>query len=123
MTRYEHCVRCAAIRGRRQLVPADDGLGPGWRHRSERGIFLRLLRSASDPEQLGGFIFWHRRAHSPSGLCGGAVPVVSIEGRPAWTLVSLEPLTLSPSIHCLTPYDGRICGVHGFVTDGKWVAA
>jgi hypothetical protein len=34
-----------------------------------------------------------------------------------WTLVSREPLTLSPSLLC------RLCGHHGFIRDGKWVPA
>lgn len=36
-------------------------------------------------------------------------------------LVSEEPLTFSPSIHCLGA--ARLCGLHGFVTDGVWVDA
>lgn len=35
----------------------------------------------------------------------------------AWDVVSLEPLTLTPSILCTA------CGDHGFITDGKWVPA
>lgn len=35
---------------------------------------------------------------------------------PFWTLVSLEPLTITPSLLC------RLCGDHGFITDGQWVA-
>lgn len=34
-----------------------------------------------------------------------------------WTVDSWEPLTLSPSIHRLE------CGCHGFIREGKWVAA
>lgn len=34
-----------------------------------------------------------------------------------WDVISLEPLTLSPSILC------RACGDHGFIRDGKWVPA
>ncbi len=34
-----------------------------------------------------------------------------------WTVVTKEPLTISPSILC-----GE-CGVHGFIRDGKWVPA
>lgn len=34
-----------------------------------------------------------------------------------WELVSLEPLTLSPSLLC------RVCGHHGFIRDGRWVPA
>jgi len=34
-----------------------------------------------------------------------------------WTLESVEPLTLSPSLLCTR------CGRHGFVRGGKWVEA
>lgn len=34
-----------------------------------------------------------------------------------WDVISLEPLTLFPSILC------RACGEHGFIRDGKWVPA
>lgn len=34
-----------------------------------------------------------------------------------WQLVSVEPLTLSPSLLC------RVCGDHGFIREGKWVPA
>lgn len=34
-----------------------------------------------------------------------------------WDVISLDPLTLSPSILC------RACGDHGFITNGKWVPA
>ncbi len=34
-----------------------------------------------------------------------------------WQVISEEPLTLSPSLLC------RICGSHGWIRDGVWVAA
>jgi len=34
-----------------------------------------------------------------------------------WDIVSLEPLTLSPSLLCL------VCQHHGFIREGKWVPA
>jgi hypothetical protein len=37
--------------------------------------------------------------------------------RPRWTVEQWDPLTLSPSVLCTA------CGDHGFVRDGKWVAA
>lgn len=37
--------------------------------------------------------------------------------RVAWTVESWEPLTISPSLLCLT------CGDHGFIRDGRWVRA
>jgi hypothetical protein len=37
-----------------------------------------------------------------------------------WTIVSREPLTVSPSIWCKPPGG---CGLHGWIRDGKWVSA
>jgi hypothetical protein len=34
-----------------------------------------------------------------------------------WTVVTKDPLTVTPSIH------NTGCGCHGFITDGKWVPA
>lgn len=34
-----------------------------------------------------------------------------------WHLVKREPLTTAPSIQC------SVCGLHGFITEGKWVSA
>ena len=36
---------------------------------------------------------------------------------PCWTLNSLEPVDISPSLLC------RTCGDHGFVKQGRWVPA
>lgn len=41
----------------------------------------------------------------------------STVNRARWQLERLEPLTISPSVHCLA------CGDHGFIRDGKWVPA
>lgn len=65
-----------------------------------------------------GLIESHR---APDGReCGGSVTfdVSGTEGLPGprWTLVSLDPLTISPSILCG-------CGHHGFVREGAWVPA
>lgn len=51
------------------------------------------------------------------GYCSG---YVNIKGRPfaeRWDLVSLEPLTLAPSLLCTA------CGHHGHIVNGKWVPA
>ena len=54
---------------------------------------------------------------APAGReCGGWVPF-----KPAapngWDVVSLEPLTLSPSLLCTA------CGHHGWIRNGQWVSA
>lgn len=38
-------------------------------------------------------------------------------GPEGWTVVSKDPLTISPSILCCQ------CNVHGFFREGKWVPA
>jgi hypothetical protein len=38
-----------------------------------------------------------------------------------WTVISRDPLTLSPSLHCDASKGG--CGRHGFVRDGRWAEA
>lgn len=38
-------------------------------------------------------------------------------GPDGWTLVSTDPLTVTPSIRCVE------CDTHGFITDGRWVPA
>jgi len=37
--------------------------------------------------------------------------------RPRWTVLGWEPLTLHPSILCLS------CQMHGFVRDSQWIPA
>lgn len=35
-----------------------------------------------------------------------------------WSVVCVDPLTLSPSLYCDPARGG--CGAHGFVRDGRW---
>jgi hypothetical protein len=35
-------------------------------------------------------------------------------GRYCWKVISFEPLSLHPSLHCS-------CGTHGWITEGKWI--
>lgn len=66
---------------------------------------------------------WHRL---PNGKwCGGWVPFAGMgwaaKFEPGaiqtWEVLSLEPLTLSPSLLCTT------CQHHGFIREGRWVPA
>jgi len=60
----------------------------------------------------------------PGRRCRGAVtfdgPVQQalVDGRARWQVISLEPETLeiAPSVLCM-------CGDHGFIRNGRWVAA
>lgn len=65
-----------------------------------------------------GLIESHR---APDGReCGGSVTfdVPEAEGLngPRWTVESMDPLTISPSVLCS-------CGHHGFIQAGRWVPA
>lgn len=68
-----------------------------------------------------GVTIWH--PDPGGGRCAGAitfdVPGVAElhPGRPVWQVVSLDPLHVEPSVHCL------VCGDHGFIRDGQWVPA
>lgn len=55
----------------------------------------------ADDSTCEGAIWWDER-HSPRGEM--------------WTLNSLDPLNVSPSLLCH-------CGDHGFIQHGKWVPA
>ena len=61
------------------------------------------------------------------GMCGGSIFFAgagadeynshsALSPSPTWQVLSEEPLTLSPSVLC-------DCGDHGWIRDGKWVAA
>ena len=71
---------------------------------------------------LLGYRIEHPRPDG-TGTCQGHVnldlPGVRdrVGGQPVWQVVSLDPLTITPSVLC------RACGDHGFITDGRWVAA
>lgn len=59
-----------------------------------------------------------------SERCEGAVLFDTPENhrgtaeRPLWQVQSLEPLTITPSI-LMTPGKGG-CGLHGFISEGRW---
>ena len=92
------------------MIPPDDAIDIGYDHK----IVLRQFEG-----ETAGLDYWHRR---PDGSwCKGWVDFEgsawvrgfngAVEG---WTVVKLDPLTLTPSLLC------RICGDHGYITDGKW---
>ena len=80
------------------------------------GVSVRFERSDGVIDGL----FWDHGCASGPGGGSIAFDLPSQAHVPAsvrWTLESLEPLTLSPSLLC------RWCGRHGFIRDGKWVPA
>jgi hypothetical protein len=63
--------------------------------------------------ELAGFDYWH-----PCGSQAEAAGYVPVAGPgDKWTVESVDPLTLSPSLLC------RACGHHGFIRGGRWVPA
>ncbi len=44
--------------------------------------------------------------------------MVSPRDGATWQVVSRDPLTLSPSLHCDPALGG--CGAHGFISGGRW---
>jgi hypothetical protein len=80
-------------------------------------------------------VFYTWRDHDPAGMieehdrpdgagrCRGSIlfdvpgAAETFPGSPRWTVESVDPLTLSPSLLC------RACGHHGFVKQGRWVPA
>lgn len=72
--------------------------------------------------KLVGLHEYHPNKKDPSQPCQGFVwfnveTEARCQGNPTWEVLSMDPLTLSPSILCLR------CGNHGFIREGKWVPA
>lgn len=64
---------------------------------------------------LVGMIQTHPRPDDGTE-CEGTVAFVNARGqdRPIWKVISFEPLTVDPSLHC------TLCGAHGKIEDGRW---
>lgn len=87
------------------IVIRDLGHGVSWSKvvdRDDNWIGILEWHDCNGQIQAGGVYF----ENAPADAHG-----------PRWQLVSLAPLTISPSILC------RSCGLHGFITDGRWVPA
>lgn len=64
-------------------------------------------------ERWTGILELHRRPDG--GWCRGSVWFKNADtGSGTWTVISEDPLTLSPSILCNT------CGEHGYIEQGRW---
>jgi hypothetical protein len=64
-----------------------------------------------------GIVDYHRRPDTGE-WCGGSVPFLATDGRPTWTVNSLDPLDLDPSLLCAPERGG--CGDHGYYKAGHW---
>jgi hypothetical protein len=73
--------------------------------------------------RLGGQLhiaYRHLCSHEPGGamfLAFAAVPVSAEGAGRDWKLESLEPLTISPSLLCMS------CQHHGWIREGRWIPA
>jgi hypothetical protein len=78
-----------------------------------------IVFTSSDGHTHAGLIHSHTRPGDGKPCAGGILfdlpgATEAHPGRPLWHLVSIDPLTVTPSLLCS-------CGSHGFITDGKWV--
>jgi hypothetical protein len=78
------------------------------------GIELQIMLAGK--VEVGAFM--SHPVATASKRCGGTLwfNVPEAPEGPKWDVIKRSPLTLTPSIACS-------CGMHGFVTDGKWVDA
>lgn len=53
---------------------------------------------------------WFEHDCSDEGLQGSSLPNM------LWHITQREPLTVTPSVHC------QMCGLHGWIKEGKWVS-
>lgn len=66
--------------------------------------------------ELDGVEYKHQCSATPISRPFAYLPVKPA-WRDGWDVVSVEPLTLSPSILCTA------CKHHGYIRDGRWVPA
>lgn len=87
------------------------------------GVVIKFY--GGDGAEKAGILVYHQ--HPDGAVCGGSVAFAMPHGAPAvargtapnsralWHVLSLDPLTLSPSILDST------CGLHGHIVNGRWV--
>ncbi len=76
---------------------------------------IEFTGKRSKPGQWG--LLWYHHRPDTGEECGIGGISWDPDDRVHWDLVSLDPLTVSPSLLCQT------CGAHGFIRDGRWVKA
>lgn len=98
-------------------------------HLVDIGHGVQIRYTSWDQHERVGLIEYHqcaggncREPDGSAGLCGGGVlfdlPGVreAFPDRELWTVESVDPLTLSPSLQC----GCRGCGHHGYIRGGQW---
>jgi hypothetical protein len=99
-----------SIYGDQELTDIGHGVGIAFWYRWPR----------DEHPEPAGLMEEHPDQRDPSRRCAGSVRFKGhgeAPGDTAWEVVSLEPLTLSPSLLCTA------CGHHGFIREGKWCPA
>lgn len=77
-----------------------------------------LSRYGVDDGEVVGALITHACNNRGSERVEDYIPVEpKLATGSCWNLTSRDPITLTPSIAY------RCCGLHGFLTDGKWVPA
>lgn len=86
------------------------------------GVYFQPTTAAWAEGEVVGGIVWH--TSSIGVIHGGSITFrhgpnenERERARPTWNVVSLDPLTLTPSV--LDPETG----LHGFIADGRWLPA
>ena len=91
----------------KDVVRVDLGHGVSWSRvvdQEENWIGILEWHICKDPDRLTpGGVYFENAPHDVHGA--------------RWTVESLDPLTISPSVLC------RSCGLHGFIRDGRWIPA
>ena len=72
------------------------------------GHSIRFIHDTND--KIVGFFEMHKSSLDLGVACGGIVDI----GPQEWSLVSMEPLTIIPSINCY------YCDSHGTIINGRW---
>lgn len=64
-----------------------------------------------------GHVLWKHDCVNSAGDTFRSETILPYRSPGGWVLVNKEPMTVTPSIICLT------CQTHGFITNGKWIQA
>ena len=83
------------------------------------GMTVTILTDADSGDPLG--VYW---CHPDCPAGKNPANWIPVDGDPwqaqlhhFWHLVSVEPLTLEPSLLC------TVCKVHGYIREGRWIPA
>lgn len=82
------------------------------------GVLARFYGLYGDTTGLKAGI-QYEHPDGKGGRCWGGVSFKGVNHADprGWEVQSLEPLTISPSVLCLS------CNHHGFIRGGKWISA